>query len=113
MYSKACISLNKVSELDSLKLGDRQTAVVLLSQLFHDPKYLAQAIRENVVAILVSFLKFEDLTCRQKASECLEIISRHGIGRSVILESGVLEHLSHLVFLITSSRTRTSSLGCT
>ena len=83
--------------MDSLKLIDRQKAIVLLSKLFHDPTNLSQAIHENIIRILTSFLRLDDLTCRQKATECIEIISRHELGRSAILEGAVLDHLANLI----------------
>lgn len=88
-----------VQELDSLKLVDRQRALVNLVKLCHNPETIALAIEENVINIIVSFLKKDDLTCRQKATECLEIISRHAIGRSSILDSGILDTLSsHVLY---------------
>lgn len=83
--------------MDSLRLIDRQRAIVHLSNMFHNPATLSQAINENAIPILTSFLRNPDLTCRQKATECLEIISRHAIGRTAILQGSVLEGLSALV----------------
>jgi hypothetical protein len=81
--------------MDGLKLYDKQKALVIITNLIHDPHNVAQAIKEDIVGVLLTFANSDDLLSREKSTECFEIISRSAIGRASILESNSLEKLLH------------------
>ncbi|KAI8908308.1 armadillo-type protein [Gorgonomyces haynaldii] len=85
-----------VSEMDSIQLVDKQRALVLMSQLLHDPQTIALAIKEKIIRILSNFLVSKDLVSRQKASECIALISRHHRGRLALLEANIIGQLGPL-----------------
>ena len=76
--------INKVKDLSDPKLPTQQRALVNLTELFHAPANIQQGISENIVRHLIEFLTSQNITCRQKASECLRILSGHAIGRNAI-----------------------------
>ncbi len=57
-----------------------------MTELFHSPENVSQAISGNVIPLLLEFLTSENITCRQKSSEALKIITNHAIGRSAIVK---------------------------
>nr|KAJ3420009.1 Presenilin-2 [Polyrhizophydium stewartii] len=85
-----------IDQLDENKLFPRQRAIVFLADLFHSPENVSQGISEGIVPQLVSYLGSEDLTCRQKATEALDTIASHAIGRNDIIQRRVLKPLSGL-----------------
>lgn len=46
---------------------------------------MSQGIAVDVISYLIGFLPSTNITCRQKASEGLKIISSHAIGKTSIL----------------------------
>jgi hypothetical protein len=77
---------NLVRDLGDAKLPPQQRALVCLTELFHSPEHVSQGISEKIVPLLINYLTSQNITCRQKASESLMIISNHVIGRNSILE---------------------------
>jgi len=77
---------NLVQSLSSDELKVRQASLVSLSELFHSPQNVSQGLATRVVDHLVNFFRSENITCRQKSTECLYLISNLAIGRNAILE---------------------------
>jgi hypothetical protein len=75
-----------VRDLREGPLTKQQKALVSITDLFHSPQNVSQGINVSVVYELISFLTSENITCRQKASESLKILSNHAIGRNAILK---------------------------
>ncbi|KAJ2996015.1 Radial spoke head 14 [Globomyces sp. JEL0801] len=76
---------NLINDLKSTKLLQQQRALVCLTELFHSTQNISQAISENIIEYLIGFLPSDNITCRQKATEALMILSTHSIGRNAIL----------------------------
>jgi hypothetical protein len=90
-----------VDEAMSEQLDTRQRALISLAELFHNPEFIAQGLKENIVAKLTEmFLDDEDnptdLTVRQKASECLATISGYAVGRNALIKWASLFPISKL-----------------
>lgn len=83
--------------MNSGSLHDRQKAIVLLVNLLHDPQTVAIAIRESAARFLAVFLKSTDQTSYQKATECIEIMSRHAVGRAMIIDTDIFDAISQFV----------------
>ncbi|KAJ3417412.1 Radial spoke head 14 [Chytridiales sp. JEL 0842] len=64
-----------VSEIASPNLLTRQKALVFLAELFHNPEYISQGLKQEIVSKLLPLLQDKDLTIRQKATECLSILA--------------------------------------
>jgi hypothetical protein len=88
----------KVKDLSDPKLPVQQRALVCLTELFHSPANVSQGISERIVKHLLIFLSSQNLTCRQKSSECLKILTSHAIGRNALyLDSTALQKISKSV----------------
>ncbi len=46
-----------------------------LCDYLHDPEHIATALREGIVESLKSLLNDEDITVRQKSTECLFVLA--------------------------------------
>ncbi|KAI8816087.1 armadillo-type protein [Fimicolochytrium jonesii] len=88
----------------STPLFRKQQSLCFLSDLFHRPENVSQGLEEGIVGILARLLRV-DVTVRQKASECLKIISGHAVGRAGIVQANVLEILSRRVSYFFSKQT--------
>ncbi|KAJ3368839.1 tetrahydrofolate synthase [Kappamyces sp. JEL0680] len=80
---------NLIRDLRDGPLGKQQKALVSLTELFHSPENVSQGIGAQVVYELIGFLKSQNITCRQKSTESLRIISNHAIGRNAILRDRI------------------------
>ncbi|KAJ3127322.1 Radial spoke head 14 [Nowakowskiella sp. JEL0407] len=87
---------NLVSELLDGSVSRQQRALVFLSDLFHNPEHIAQGLQERVVPKLVKLLSEEDLTIKQKSTECLATISGIAAGRTSIVNCNAPLALSKL-----------------
>jgi hypothetical protein len=67
-------------------LGLQQLSLVNLCEALHSPANISQALSENAIPHLFKFLSSENITCRQKSSELLKIVSSHAMGRAAILK---------------------------
>jgi hypothetical protein len=91
-----------VDEAMSDQLETRQRALISLAELFHNPEFIAQGLCENIVSKLTGMFRdaedipTKDLTVRQKASECLAIISGYAVGRNALIKAASLFPISKL-----------------
>lgn len=76
----------QIRDLKDTRLPTRQRSLVTMTELFHSPENVSQAIAGNVIPLLISFLASENITCRQKSSEALKILTNHAIGRSAVVK---------------------------
>ncbi len=83
-------------ELNDDTLLTRQRAVMSLCDYLHDPEHIATALREGIVESLKALLKDEDITVRQKSTECLFVLAGHAIGRDAFLTNQVIVPLAKL-----------------
>lgn len=83
-------------ELRADVLLTRQRALMSLCDYLHDPEHIAGALRQGIVESLVCLLSDEDMTCRLKSAECLQVIASHAIGRQAFLTHKVIQPLSTL-----------------
>ncbi|KAI8922228.1 armadillo-type protein [Powellomyces hirtus] len=84
-------------------LFKQQQSLCFLAELFHRPEHISLGLDEGIVGKLGALVGHEDLTIRQKSSECLRIIAGHAVGRAGIVQAHILTHLSQRVHLITNS----------
>ncbi|KAJ3010588.1 Radial spoke head 14 [Thoreauomyces humboldtii] len=74
-------------------LFGQQQALCFLAELFHRPEHISLGLDEGIVEKLGGMIGNDDLTVRQKSSECLRIISGHAVGRAGIIGGLRLHHL--------------------
>ena len=79
------------------KLFIRQRSLVFLTFLMHSPANVSQALEENIIPSLMTFLSNQDLTCRQKITQIFYILSNHAIGRSALIQHECMSSLVKLV----------------
>jgi hypothetical protein len=75
--------------------------LISLAELFHNPEFIAQGLKENIIVKLTDMLQDAeympaDLTIRQKASECIAIISGYAVGRNALIRDACLFPISKL-----------------
>ncbi|ERE92767.1 rhabdoid tumor deletion region protein 1 [Cricetulus griseus] len=93
-----CRALPKLNEeLQSEVLLTRQKALVALCDLMHDPEHVYEAIHIGCLESLKVLLKDEDNLVRIKTTEVLHIMATHNIGRTGLLEKGVILALALLL----------------
>ncbi|KAI8850944.1 armadillo-type protein [Chytridium lagenaria] len=85
-----------VSEVEDFSLSVRQKSLVFLANLFHNPENVSQGLQEGIVPKLTRMLIEQDLTIKQKSTECLSIIAGHAVGRANLVENNTLLALSRL-----------------
>lgn len=83
-------------ELNDTNLLTRQRAVMSLCDFLHDPEHIAEALRCGIAESLKKLLIDEDITVRQKATECLYVIGGHAIGRDAFLDHEIIIPISKL-----------------
>lgn len=62
----------------------------------HDPEHIAEALRNGIGMSLKNLLKDEDITVRQKATECLFVMAGHALGRDSFLENETIYPVARL-----------------
>ncbi|XP_074660858.1 radial spoke head 14 homolog [Tubulanus polymorphus] len=92
--NRALPRLNK--ELNDLNLLTKQRALMSLCDYLHDPEHISDALRLGIPQSLKGLLKDPDLTCRQKATECLYVIANHAIGRDALLHFEIIPPVADL-----------------
>lgn len=92
--NRALPRLNR--ELNDDTLLTRQRAVMSLCDYLHDPEHISSAVKEGIVESLKILLCDNDVTVRQKSTECLYVIASHAIGRQAIVTYDVIKPLAKL-----------------
>ncbi|XP_003803189.1 radial spoke head 14 homolog [Otolemur garnettii] len=93
-----CRALPKLNEeLQSEDLLTRQKALMALCDLMHDPEYVYEAINIGCLESLKGLLKDIDDVVRIKATEVLNIMATHNVGRDGFLENDIIYSLSFLL----------------
>ncbi|XP_005097264.1 radial spoke head 14 homolog [Aplysia californica] len=83
-------------ELNDENLIVRQRAVMSLCDHLHDPEHIAEALRNGIGVSLKNLLKDDDITVRQKATECLFVMAGHALGRDSFLENETIYPVARL-----------------
>lgn len=91
---RALPKLNR--ELRDKQLLTRQRALMTLSDKLHNPEHVAEAISVGVITNILRLLKDQDVTVREKATECTYIISSHAIGKKALLRTSGTRAVSNL-----------------
>ena len=81
----AIVNLDR--DLTSEFIEKRFRALSCLSRLFHSPQNVSQGLNIKIVDRLLTFFSSDNSSCRQRASDCVMLISRHSVGRACILQS--------------------------
>ncbi|KAI9336964.1 armadillo-type protein [Obelidium mucronatum] len=85
-----------VTEIPEGDLIKQQKSLVFLAELLHNPLNITQALKKDIVKLCLDLIKSNDLTIKQKATECLAVISCHAVGRTVLVHHDALFFLSPL-----------------
>ncbi|KAH3884813.1 radial spoke head 14 homolog [Dreissena polymorpha] len=83
-------------ELQDANLLTRQRAVMSLCDHLHDPENIAEALKVGIAESLKKLLTDQDITVRQKSTECLFVIGTHAIGREAFLEHKIIPPVAKL-----------------
>ncbi|XP_057297992.1 radial spoke head 14 homolog isoform X1 [Hydractinia symbiolongicarpus] len=83
-------------ELNSVELITRQKALMALCDVLHNPEYVKRSIQCSIVESLKALLRDNDAVVRMKSTEALLILSRHAIGRQVLIDEAVIPPLAKL-----------------
>lgn len=91
---RALPRLNK--ELNDPELLIRQRAVRSLCDYLKDPEHIAEALRSGIPTSLKNLLEDDDVTVRQKTTECLYIFAGYAVGRDAFLDFELIVPLAKL-----------------
>jgi hypothetical protein len=73
-------------------------SLVSLAELLHSSRNVSQALKINAVESLSKYYTSDNIACRQKASDCIRLISSHAAGRELLLKTKI--HFDNLVLLV-------------
>ncbi|GAB1610854.1 radial spoke head 14 homolog [Argonauta hians] len=83
-------------ELKSMVLLTRQRALKALSNILHDPEYIAGSIKIGITNSLRELLYDRDVHVKQLAVECIRIIASYAIGRAALVKLELVQPLASL-----------------